>query len=142
MRPITLGSTFVRPFSLSDAPDSLPTVQVFAGETLLGSATVALTSGTTRRYTATYTLPRSGIAMGTIILMRVDWSISAEAQTTSDLFAGYVAPNEVVHVSDIPTAAENATAVRDELTPELEAQANDLVSRFELASDDNDVKAI
>ena len=89
MISLALGSPARVTFSLSDTADSTPTVQCYAGSTLLGSATVSSLGGT-RNYEATYTLPGSGIDDGTVIEFRVDADVASDPIATTHLIAGVV----------------------------------------------------
>lgn len=105
-------------FSIVDGePDATPTAGCYAGTTLLGSATVTALSGT-RNYSATYTLPSSGITPYTVISFRVDVVVDAVDLPTTHLVAGELVAARR-NATTPPTASENATAVRTELSTEL-----------------------
>lgn len=75
-------------FAIVDGePDATPTAGCYAGTTLLGSATVASLGGE-RNYSATYTLPSSGITPYTVISFRVDAAVDAVDLPTVMLVAG------------------------------------------------------
>lgn len=88
MNQLTPGQAVSIPFSAIDGtPDATPVVTVYAGPTLLGSASVS-SAGGTRDYLAGYTLPSTGITDYTIISMRVNYSVSAVAIATEHLLIG------------------------------------------------------
>lgn len=82
------------PFALlGGAPDATPVVSVYAGSTLLGTATV--TTHAESAYFASYTLPGSGIADRTPIYYQIDYEIGGTAQPSQSIFIGTVGLREV-----------------------------------------------
>lgn len=90
MIALSLGGTARVTFSIADGtPDATPTVNAYAGSTLLGAATVTALDGT-RNYQATYALPVTGIADGTVIEMRANAAVETVAIATLHMIAGVV----------------------------------------------------
>jgi hypothetical protein len=108
--------------TLDGTPDATPVVEVYAGTTLLGTATVTLVS--TGSYGLTYTLPSSGIAANTRIWGKVDYAVATVAVASQWLLLGELVvarPNTIT-----PLDASGTLSAIGLSSANLDAQLADL----------------